>query len=85
MTALGMIAFAIGLPGMIGAKILITNYYSRKDTRYPVRAAVIAVIFNFFGIILRSFGHMLAVSIDDFTLIMHQKVTNVGIWYVQMH
>ena len=48
MTALGMIAFAIGLPGMIGAKILITNYYSRKDTRYPVRAAVIAVIFNFF-------------------------------------
>ena len=44
-----------------------------------------AVIFNFLGVILRSFGHMLAVSIDDFTQIMHQKVTNVGIWYVHMH
>ncbi|MDC3386243.1 murein biosynthesis integral membrane protein MurJ [Gammaproteobacteria bacterium] len=47
MTAIGMIAFAIGLPGMIGAKILITNFYSRKNTKYPVRAAVIAVICNF--------------------------------------
>ena len=47
MTAIGMIAFSIGLPGMIGAKILITNYYSRKNTSYPVRAAVIAVICNF--------------------------------------
>ena len=47
MTSLSLIAFAFGLPGMIGAKILITNYYSRKDTSYPVRAAVIAVITNF--------------------------------------
>jgi len=47
MTAISLIAFAIGLPGMIGAKILITNYYSRKDTKYPVKAALIAVIFNF--------------------------------------
>jgi len=47
MTAISLIAFSLGLPGMIGAKILITNYYSRKDTRYPVKAALIAVIFNF--------------------------------------
>jgi len=47
MTSISLIAFALGLPGMIGAKILITNYYSRKDTRYPVKAALIAVIFNF--------------------------------------
>ena len=47
MTSLSLIAFAFGLPGMICAKILITNYYSRKDTSYPVRAAVIAVITNF--------------------------------------
>ena len=47
MTSLSLIAFALGLPGMIGAKILITNYYSRKNTKYPVRAAVIAVISNF--------------------------------------
>ena len=30
MTSLSLIAFAFGLPGMIGAKILVTNYYSRK-------------------------------------------------------
>jgi len=47
MTSISLIAFALGLPGMIGAKILITNYYSRKNTRYPVKAALIAVIFNF--------------------------------------
>ena len=29
---------------MIGSKILITNYYSRKDTKYPVKAALIAVL-----------------------------------------
>ena len=32
---------------MIGSKILITNYYSRKDTKYPVKAALIAVLCNF--------------------------------------
>ena len=47
MTSLSLIAFAFGLPGMIGAKILVTNYYSRKNTSYPVRAAIIAVIANF--------------------------------------
>ena len=47
MTAMSLMAFALGLPGMIGAKILITNYYSRKDTKYPVKAALIAVVFNF--------------------------------------
>ena len=44
MTAISLIAFSLGLPGMIGAKILITNYYSRKNTRYPVKAALIAVV-----------------------------------------
>ena len=47
MTSLSLMAFALGLPGMIGAKILITNYYSRKNTLYPVKAALIAVICNF--------------------------------------
>jgi len=47
MTAISLIAFSLGLPGMIGAKILITNYYSRKNTRYPVKAALIAVVCNF--------------------------------------
>lgn len=47
MTSLSLVAFACGLPGMIGAKILITNYYSQKNTRYPVKAAVISVIANF--------------------------------------
>ena len=47
MTSIALIAFSIGLPGMIGSKILITNYYSRKDTKYPVKAALIAVLCNF--------------------------------------
>ena len=47
MTALSLVAFAAGLPAMIGAKILISGYYARKDTRYPVKAALVAVIFNF--------------------------------------
>ena len=47
MTSLSLMAFASGLPGMIGAKILVTNYYSRKNTGYPVKAALIAVTCNF--------------------------------------
>ena len=47
MTALSLVTFAGGLPSMIGSKILISGYYARKDTRYPVKAALIAVIFNF--------------------------------------
>jgi len=61
MTAISLIALAIGLPGMIGAKILLTNYYSRKETKYPVKAGLIAVIFNFF---LNIFIVLYLISID---------------------
>ncbi|MEC7885460.1 MAG: murein biosynthesis integral membrane protein MurJ [Pseudomonadota bacterium] len=47
MTSVSLIAFAAGLPAMIGAKILIPAFYSRQNTTFPVRAAIISVIFNF--------------------------------------
>jgi putative peptidoglycan lipid II flippase len=46
MTSISLIAFSIGLPAMIGVKILITIFYSMKKTSFPAKVAVIAVFFN---------------------------------------
>ena len=44
--SISLIAFSIGLPAMIGVKILITIFYSMKKTSFPAKVAVIAVFFN---------------------------------------
>ena len=41
-----LITFSIGLAGFIMVKILASGFYSRQDTRTPVRFAVVAMIAN---------------------------------------
>ncbi len=47
MTALALQAFALGLVGFSFVKILAPAFFSREDTRTPVRIALIALAVNF--------------------------------------
>lgn len=46
MTALALGAYCLGLPAFIGVKILAPAFFSRQDTRTPVRIAVVALAVN---------------------------------------
>jgi putative peptidoglycan lipid II flippase len=46
MAALALMALAAGLPGFMVAKVLAPAFFSRQDTRTPVRAALITVAVN---------------------------------------
>ncbi|MBL39580.1 MAG: murein biosynthesis integral membrane protein MurJ [Xanthomonadales bacterium] len=46
MTALALGAYCIGLPAFIGVKILAPAFFSRQDTRTPVRIGIIALVVN---------------------------------------
>ncbi len=46
MAALALSAYCIGLPAFIGVKILAPAYFSRQDTKTPVKIAVIALGVN---------------------------------------
>jgi putative peptidoglycan lipid II flippase len=46
MTAHSLMAFALGLVGFIGVKVLAPGYYARQQMRAPVRIAVIAMAAN---------------------------------------
>lgn len=46
MAELSLMAYALGLLGFILVKVLAPGYYSRQDTRTPVRIAVIAMAVN---------------------------------------
>lgn len=46
MAALSLVALAVGLPGFMVAKVLAPAFFSRQDTRTPVRAAVFTVAAN---------------------------------------
>ncbi|MGB5438144.1 MAG: murein biosynthesis integral membrane protein MurJ [Gammaproteobacteria bacterium] len=46
MAGLSLMAYAFGLPGFMLIKVLAPAFYSRKDTRTPVRIAVIALVTN---------------------------------------
>ena len=46
MTARSLIAYAFGLVGFVLIKVLASGFYSRQDTRTPVKIAVIAMITN---------------------------------------
>lgn len=46
MAGLSLMAYAIGLPGFMLVKVLAPAFYSRKDTRTPVRIAVYALFTN---------------------------------------
>ncbi len=46
MAAVALLAYCAGLPAFIGVKILAPAYFSRQDTRTPVRIAVTALVAN---------------------------------------
>ena len=46
MSSLSLLAYAIGLPAFILMKVLLTGFFSRQDTKTPVKYGIIAVIFN---------------------------------------
>ncbi len=46
MAAMALMAYCLGLPAFIGVKILAPAYFSRQDTRTPVRIAIIALLSN---------------------------------------
>lgn len=46
MAAVALLAYSIGLPAFTGVKVLAPAYFSRQDTKTPVKAAVIALCVN---------------------------------------
>jgi putative peptidoglycan lipid II flippase len=46
MASASLIAYALGLLGFILVKVLVTGYFSRQDTRTPVRIGVAALVLN---------------------------------------
>lgn len=46
MSALSLMAYALGVPAFMLVKILAPGFYSRQDSRTPVRIGIIAVIAN---------------------------------------
>ncbi|NEZ03408.1 murein biosynthesis integral membrane protein MurJ [Wenzhouxiangella sp. XN201] len=48
MAALALLAYSLGLPAFIGVKILAPAYFSRQDTKTPVKVAIIALVANMF-------------------------------------
>ncbi len=45
-TAFALIGYVVGLPAYVLIKVLTPGYFARKDTRTPVRIAIIAMIVN---------------------------------------
>lgn len=53
MTRLSLMAFAVGIPGVMAVKILSTGFYATQNIRTPVRIAIIAMVVNLvFNLIL---------------------------------
>ncbi|HED35658.1 MAG TPA: murein biosynthesis integral membrane protein MurJ [Gammaproteobacteria bacterium] len=48
MSALSLMAYAVGLPAFIYIKVLAPGYYARQDTRTPMRIGVRAMVANMF-------------------------------------
>ena len=46
MAARSLLAFSLGLIAFVAVKVLATGYFSRQDTRTPVRAGVVAMLSN---------------------------------------
>lgn len=45
-TRSSLMAFSIGIPGLIGVKVLATAFFSRQEMRVPVKVAIGAVLLN---------------------------------------
>ncbi len=70
-TAMSLKAYALGLLGFMGIKVLVTAYFSRQDTKTPVRYGVVAMLSNMvmnllFILPLAHVGLALATSLSAF-------------------
>jgi len=53
MSSYSLMAYSVGLVGFILVKVLLPGFYSRKDTKTPVRIGIVALLVNmFFNIII---------------------------------
>ena len=71
MASKSLIAFSIGLPGLILIKVLAPGFYARQDTRTPARIAVISVLANILVslVLIRPMAHVglaLAVTVSAY-------------------
>lgn len=62
MASASLVAFALGLPAFMLVKVLAPGYFSRQDTRTPVRFAMVALLVNLvlnlvFVMTLRNLGY----------------------------
>lgn len=59
MSAKSLLAYALGLPSFILVKVLANGYFSRQDTRTPVKIGIIAMFANIILnlILIRHFAH----------------------------
>jgi putative peptidoglycan lipid II flippase len=48
MSSLSLVAYSLGLPAFILMKVLLTGFFSRQNTKTPVKYGLIAVAFNIF-------------------------------------
>ena len=48
MSSLSLVAYSLGLPAFILMKVLLTGFFSRQNTKTPVKYGMIAVAFNIF-------------------------------------
>jgi putative peptidoglycan lipid II flippase len=81
MASRSLLAYAVGLPAFVLIKVLASAFFSRQDTRTPVRAAVIAmaanIVLNLLLVIpLAHAGLALATSLAAYI--------NAGVLYVQL-
>ncbi len=48
MTRRSLMAFAVGLPGFMGVKVLASAFYSQQNIKLPVKIAAVALLINIF-------------------------------------
>ena len=71
MASKSLVAFSLGLPGLILIKVLAPGFFARQDTTTPARIAVIAVVVNILVslILIRPMAHVglaLAVTVSAY-------------------
>ncbi len=95
MSAMSLMAYSFGLLGFILVKVLLPGFYSRQDTRTPVKIGITALIINMFfniAIVLPWFllgypgahaGLAIATSISAFTnaFLLYRQLYRQGVYH----
>jgi len=90
MASKSLIAFSIGLPGLILIKVLAPGFFARQDTRTPARIAVIAVGVNILVslILIKPMAHVglaLAVTVSAYVNsgMLYYTLRKQGVYHLQ--